>query len=133
MNIFFFILFIVAFLADNIYENYYREKELYNRLHSSFTLAEYYGKLWHKVQFAGWALVICYVTLNLISELWLAAKVILFIAAVWWILYDGALNSLKNRYFFYQSADTTSEVEVFAYPWVKAGLLLITIILLAWL
>ena len=128
MKILILIVFAITFFITNVYENYFRDKEREVKHLPTVTIR--YGKLWHRMQWLNWFLTISF-TLYLyfdFSLFWIA--LILFSAALWWTLYDGALNSLKKRYFFYQSPYTTSDLEPFGNLTVKIICLLITIILL---
>lgn len=120
-----FVIFLVVFFISNLYENYYREKEQHCLLNDFGAAAKHFGRLWHWAQWLGWASVVLFTTINLF-EFWLAARISLFIGACWWILYDGGLNSLKNRWFFHYSVTSTSDFEPFAKPWTKILLFVLT-------
>lgn len=113
------VLFFVLFLITNILENYFRERE-------RFTLINRYGNYWHSIQFVMWALVIIYILyLNFNFTVGMIIT-ILFISSLWWLLFDGFLNLLRGRNFFYISEFTTSRLEKFASPKNKLILLVIS-------
>lgn len=128
MKIALLIIFSVTFFVTNVYENYYRDKE--RESDHPVKVKDLYGKLWHRMQWLNWFLVISFTTYLYFDLSYLWGSLILLSAALWWIMYDGVLNSLKRRYFFYQSPYTTSELEPFANLYVKIILLIISVIIL---
>lgn len=124
-----YILFAVIFLMTQVYENYYRERERFELVD---LIAEKFGRYWHTHQFMGWGLVFGMVA-GLLFGGWTAVKVVALTGASWWIVYDGWLNLIKGRVFFYQSKQSTSTLEKIAHPVVKIGLLIgvIALMLLA--
>lgn len=130
IKIFLFVLFFGLFLITNLYENYCREKESESRVNKSNHLANVYGKFWHWYQFGNWFIVFTYAVYLLFGLSWIAASIVLLIGASWWILFDGFLNRLRGKKFFYRSEFSTSEFEQYAYPKTKIGILILSIILL---
>ena len=128
MKIALLIIFSVTFFITNVYENYYRDKERESYHPVAFT--KRYGQLWHRMQWLNWFLVISFTTYLYFDLSYLWGALILLSAALWWIMYDGVLNSLKKRYFFYQSPNTTSDLEPFANIYVKIILLVISLTIL---
>lgn len=128
MKIALLIIFSITFFVTNVYENYYRDKE--RESDHPIKVKDLYGKLWHRMQWLNWFLVISFTTYLYFDLSYLWGSLILLSAALWWIMYDGVLNSLKRRYFFYQSPYTTSELEPFANLYVKIILLIISVIIL---
>jgi len=120
-----FIIFLVVFFITNLYENYFREREHNLRLHDANKQADKCGELWHWFQWFNWLSVVLFATVQIFG-LYLAIRITLFIGSCWWILFDGGLNSLKKRYFFYQSKYTTSEFEQFGNPVAKIILFVVT-------
>jgi pheromone shutdown protein TraB len=130
MNILLFIVFVIVFLITNVYENYFRDKENHLRSMSMIPDADKAGKFWHRAQWLNWAVAIIFTVYLCFDFSFLAGALVLLICADWWILYDGALNSLKKRYFFFLSTTTTNEFEAFGNIYVKLLFLAITIVLL---
>jgi len=128
MKILLLIFFAILFLITTIYENYFRDKE---RENIKDQIAKVYGKLWHWFQWFNWLFVFSFVSYLIFGFTWLAVSIVFFIGSAWWILFDGSLNSLKKRYFFFQSQYTTSEFEPFANIWIKLLVLAIAIMFLA--
>ena len=128
MKIALLIIFSVTFFITNVYENYYRDKERESYHPAEFT--KRYGRLWHRMQWLNWFLVISFTTYLYFDLSYLWGALILLSAALWWIMYDGVLNSLKKKYFFYQSPNTTSDLEPFANIYVKIILLVISLTIL---
>lgn len=60
-------------------------------------------------------------------------EVVFFIAAVFWIVYDGAINFARNKNIFFISGQSQSAFDVFAHPVLKIGLLITSIIILLFL
>ena len=56
--------------------------------------------------------------------------VVFFVAAVFWIVYDSAINIARNKNIFYISGQSANTFDVFAHPWLKILLLVTSIILL---
>lgn len=118
-----YLVFAVLYLVAQVYENYYRDKERGEHVE---LIAKQYGTIWHTAQYAGW--IVAFVTIALVTmELGTAAKVLAVSAAVWWIGYDGWLNKLKGRGFWYRSPHSSSTFEKIAFPWVKIGLLILVL------
>jgi hypothetical protein len=130
MNILLLIVFAITFFITNVYENYFREKEAALRTALLTKDADKYGKRWHRMQWVNWFLTISFTLFLYFDFCYLFIALILFTAALWWILYDGALNSLRKRYFFFLSPDTTNDFEAFGNIYIKLIFLLVTIILL---
>lgn len=115
-------LFFFAYLIVNTLENFYRERWKYDTKNS-----RKYSKIWHNVQYIRWCLVFLYV-LSAEEFLDFVLSAFLF-STIWWTLFDGFLNLLRQRNFFYQSKQTTSVLEKYALPWVKISLLLVSVLL----
>jgi len=107
-------------LITQVYENWYRERE---RFEEEEIIAKEYGLYWHTHQFMGWGLIFGMVA-GLLFGGWTAVKVVALTGASWWIVYDGWLNVIKKRPFFYQSKQSSSTLEQIAHPVVKIGLLI---------
>jgi len=125
MNIILLILFFILFIAANIFENFYREKEKYTLDKKN----RKYGRLWHDVQFIGWAVVFAYIIYLQYGFTFFSAKVILLFASLWWVLYDGSLNLLRGRNFFFQS-NSSSRLERVVSPIVKVLFVFVTILII---
>lgn len=111
-----FIAFSLAFLATQVLENWFREKERFDNMPGA-------GVAWHTWQFIGWALTFGAVTL-LVWEWWTAVRVLFVTSVMWWIIYDGWLNALKNRAWFHQSKESSAELERLARAEIKIALLI---------
>lgn len=131
VKIFLFILFFVVFFITTLYENYWREKEAEARKLKVKALADIYGNRWHWFQWFNWAFTFIYIILFALElDIYLTGVIVLLIASIWWILYDGLLNRLRGEKFFHRSEFSTSEFEHYAYPKTKIVFLIISIILL---
>lgn len=94
---------------------------------------KYLSKAWHWAQLfeRASAILFGYFLHNL--PLLSVGKVIFFVASVFWIVYDGAINIARNKNIFYISGQSTSVFDVFAHPVLKIGLLITSIIILLFL
>jgi len=92
---------------------------------------KYLSKLWHWFQLFERIFAITFgFSLAYSMDLGDAIKVIFLIASIFWIAYDGAINIARNKNIFFISGESTSAFDPFAYPWLKIGLLITSIILL---
>jgi len=114
MNLILLLIFFILFISANIFENFYREKEKYTQDKKN----RKYGRIWHDVQFIGWAVVFIYILYLQYGFAWFTGKTILLLASIWWILYDGSLNLLRERNFFFQS-NSPSRFERIGGPVIK--------------
>lgn len=121
MEIVLFGAFLAFYLMFNVYENYFREKERFYAMPGA-------GTLWHMHQWLGWITAFGFVAFQLF-EVWMAVKILILSAAVWWIVYSGWLNALKNRWWFYQSQQSSSTFEKLARLEVKLIFLLAALVL----
>lgn len=102
------IILIAVYLVLNVYENFYRDQE---KLFITTPYAKEYQKKWKQYQFLQWSLVFLtagYYYYGLTLEMLLT---LLFIGFIWNLLYDGLLNVLRGRNFFYISNTTQSQIE----------------------
>ncbi len=85
------IYFIVYFVL-NVYENYYRERWKYD-----VEKYKVWSRKWHSIQFLRWSFSFIFV---LIVTLGINEIIMLIpLSAIWWLLYDGALNLLRGKNF----------------------------------
>jgi len=115
-----FALFFLGYLLINIYENYFREKWKYSENY------KFYSRKWHSIQFIRWSLVLVYVVYIVFDIKGLI--LLLPLSAVWKIFFDGGLNVLRGRGFWYQSSyHDLSVLEKYNTPIAKIIFLLVTI------
>ena len=96
------LIFFLVYLVLNILENFYREKWKYDKNYVKWS------RKWHSIQWIRWVVVflfISYLTLNLKTLV-----ILLPLSVIWKILYDGCLNILRNRNFWYVSSHTNLSV-----------------------
>jgi len=115
--------FFIAFIATQVLENWFRERERFVGMPGA-------GTFWHMHQWLGWILIFGYITFLLFEDVWTGVRILILSAAIWWIFFDGWLNSLKKRWWFHQSKETSSTFEKYARMEVKLILLFIAILLL---
>lgn len=115
--------FFIAFIATQVLENWFRERERFANLPGA-------GTKWHHHQWLGWILIFGYITFLLFEDVWTGVRILILSAAIWWIFFDGWLNSLKKRWWFHQSKETSSTFEKYARMEVKLILLFIAVLLL---
>jgi len=115
------LLFFVAFMTVNIYTHWFREGENYY----SKTPEEKrrFNSLWHTSSLIMWALVFFYVLHEEYHFGEMFFKSLSLFAALWWTVFDGGLNLLRGRRFFFQSKLTTSVMEKYAHPMLKMALI----------
>jgi hypothetical protein len=114
--------FFVTYLIINIYENYFRERWKYSDNY------KFYSKKWHSIQFMRWGLVISFI-IYLMFQL-KGFIYLLLLSSLWKIFFDGGLNLLRGRSFFYQSQHKDlSVLEKYSTPLNKILFLIFAIVL----
>ncbi len=93
------IIFFIIYLILNTLENYYRERWKYER---TSILQAKYSRLWHSVQFIRWLIVLLTVSILLLG---VNSRLIILLplSGIWKIFFDGLLNLLRGKSFWYQS------------------------------
>jgi hypothetical protein len=85
-----------------------------------------WSKKWHSVQWFRWVIVILVLSYALIG-INKNLVILLPLSVIWWISYDGILNLLRGRSFWYQSPHhNLSAMEKYATPINKLLLLLVS-------
>lgn len=126
MKYLFFIIFFFVYLALNIIENFQREKWKYE---SNYRI---WSKRWHSTQWFRWAFV--FITINFVLFNFKGFIILIPFSIIWWILFDGFLNILRKRDFWFVSPyKNLSNLEKFASKRNKIILLIISIALTLWL
>lgn len=127
MKLFYLFSFLIPFMAIAVFENWLREVARYSQ---NADEAQNASRNWHIVQFSGWFLVIAFALVSTIGISVLAIKLLIFISAMWWLLFDGLLNVLRGKSFFARGALTSDPLEKFANPVIKIILAIISLLIL---
>lgn len=118
-----FTIFFLIYLALNVIENYQREKWKYE---ANYRI---WSRRWHSTQWIRWAMVFVFISLLVFNKLKFII-ILLPLSTIWWILFDGFLNLLRKRSFWYVSIyKNLSFLEKFATKKNKIIILIISIII----
>ncbi len=89
-----FLLFFVAYLFLNAYENFLRERWKYDKPE----IQPYWSRKWHSIQWLRWAFIILLFAIFTIDNT-LDLFILIPASVFWWIFYDGILNVMRGRDF----------------------------------
>lgn len=118
-------IFIILFMLLNIAENWFRELEI----RTVFT-QKTNGLLWHIFQFINWALTLSFIAIKIFDFSVGAISILLLSAIFWWIFYDGTLDLLRRRKFFYASPDSSDPFQKYGIAKIQIPLFMLSIFLL---
>ncbi len=120
-----FLLFFVAYLFLNAYENFLRERWKYDKPE----IQPYWSRKWHSIQWLRWAFIILLFAIFTIDNT-LDLFILIPASVFWWIFYDGILNVMRGKSFWDQSIHhNLSYLEKYATKTTKIILFIISIII----
>lgn len=88
------------------------------------------NRSWHSFQYFERASAILFGFGLAFLPIYNALATLFLMAALFWLVYDGAINTAFNRPFLHRSTTGTSSFDKIAYPPVKIGSVLLAVILL---